>query len=59
MTAPDRVEVLKRELSRAIRSGLHAEVQQLLTEAGPDGAQILDDLEDSGCVLPLTWGTDE
>lgn len=48
----DRLARLRIELSRAIRSGLHAEVQILLHEAGPDGASLLDELQDVGTVLP-------
>ena len=58
MKAPDR-EKLRVELGRAIRSGLTDEIALLLAEAGDDGARLLDELEDSGCVLPGTWGCDD
>ncbi len=58
MTPADR-EKLRLELARAIRSGLTDEVAMLLNEAGDDGAQLLDELEDSGTVLPSCWGTDQ
>jgi hypothetical protein len=57
MTAPN-YETLRRELGRAIRSGLDAEVELILSQLGDDAVRALDSLEDCGSVAPQAWGPD-
>jgi hypothetical protein len=58
VTAPD-FETLKRELGRAVRSGLDAEVTLLLDQLGDRAVEALEQLEDSGRVMPQAWGVDQ
>ncbi len=58
MTAPD-FETLRRELGRAIRSGLNAEVELILAQLGARSVEALESLEDAGAVAPPCWGTEK